>query len=130
MAANYTGSVAELEANLFAAELLMPQALFLKKIQGTEPSVPFVKDLASYFLTTLTATIFRFIEVTNGQYAMIVSEGGKIRWWRASDAFSGSIWIHAGDALSPESSAGAYFASGEGLRDDAEQVTASAWLGD
>jgi Zn-dependent peptidase ImmA (M78 family) len=127
MVAQYKGSLPEIEANYFAAELLMPEQLYRKKVGQASPSAELLRELADYFKTTLTATIVRFVEVAQDSYAMAVIENGKIRWWRASEGFDG-FWLDAGTEVSPNTVAGAYL-KGESLPTEAEEVEGEAWLG-
>jgi IrrE N-terminal-like domain len=59
MVAKYKASAPEIEANYFAAELLMPEKLFAPRIDRASLSVRLIKDLAADFQTTLTATAIR-----------------------------------------------------------------------
>src|SRR5690606_4462795 len=52
----------ELEANEFASELLMPEKLFLKEAVGKKFSPFLIKQLSERFKTSLTATIFRYLQ--------------------------------------------------------------------
>jgi Zn-dependent peptidase ImmA (M78 family) len=127
MVAQYKGSVPEIEANDFAAELLMPAWLYRKKVGRADPSAELLRDLATYFLTTLTATAVRFVEVAEERCAMAVTDGGKVRWWRASERFDG-FWLDAGAEVSPNTVAGLYFA-GEPLPRGAFKLDGEEWLG-
>jgi Zn-dependent peptidase ImmA (M78 family) len=129
MLAKYKGSDAEIEANYFAAELLMPKKMFIQRVGGKRPSVALLKQEAGFFLTTLTATAFRWMELTDEYCAVVFSEGGKIRWWTASEALDGIFWLDAGAALSPYSLAGAYFKNGVAATAP-ERVDAEAWVED
>jgi hypothetical protein len=127
MVAQYKTSAPELEANAFAAELLMPRHLFRKRVGTAVPSPRLLKELADYFRTTLTATIVRFVEVEEESCAMIVTEAGRVRWWRANERFDG-FWIDARAEVSPNTVAGAYV-NGEPIPEEAEEVDGEAWLG-
>jgi hypothetical protein len=59
---------------------------------------------------------------------MVVSENGRVRWWRASERFD-DFWIDTGSDVSPFTLAGAYF-RGEVLPDEPQDVQTDAWLGD
>lgn len=127
MVARYRASAPEIEANSFAAELLMPEQLYRKKVGSSDPSAELLRDLASYFMTTLTATAVRFVEVADGQCALVVTEDGKVRWWRASERFDG-FWLDVGAEVSLASVAGSYFA-GEPLAAETVNVDGFEWLG-
>lgn len=127
MVAQYKASAPEIEANYFAAELLMPRALYRKKMGTAAPSAQLLRDLADYFQTTLTATVVRFVEVSEESCAMVVTENGRVRWWRASEGFDG-FWLDAKSEVSRNTVAGAYL-HGEPLPGEAEEVDGDAWLG-
>lgn len=127
MVDRYKSSPPELEANSFAAELLMPKHLFRARIGNQVPSPKMLKDLADYFRTTLTATIVRFVEVEDAGCAMVVTENGRVRWWKANDRFDG-FWLDSKSEVSPNTVAGAYL-NGEPIPEEAEEVDGEAWLG-
>lgn len=78
----------EIEANLFAAEVLMPQRLFVPCIEGKEPGFELVRVLAEKFSTTLTATAIQFIRYTKEECALIASKDGHRKWFALSEQFS------------------------------------------
>ena len=127
MVAGYKGSAPEIEANYFAAELLMPEGLYRQRAGTTTPSAELLRELANYFQTSLTATVVRFVEVAEDGCAMVLTENGQVRWWRASERFDG-FWLDAKTEVSPHTVAGAYL-NGEPLPASAEEVDGEAWLG-
>lgn len=129
MVAKYKASKPEIEANYFAAELLMPEKLFAPRIKGRLPTIASIKEHAGFFLTTLTATATRWIDLTDDYCAVFFSEEGKLRWWRESKELQGRFWLDAGSRLSPNSVAGAYFLRGE-IPGAAERVDAEVWVED
>ncbi|MBI5818286.1 MAG: ImmA/IrrE family metallo-endopeptidase [Verrucomicrobia bacterium] len=91
----------EAEANLFAAELLMPEFLFKPRIQKPVPSLAFIDQLASEFSTSTMATAFQYANYTIEQVALVVSIGGKVKWFhRAKDFWpqirTGTLHPHSG----------------------------------
>jgi len=128
MQADYKASAPELEANWFAAELLMPAKLFTKELGHTVPEFDSVRRLASYFDTTMTATAVRMVELSDEECAFVVSEKGRVRWWRASERFRDRYWLECGRRLPVESAAGAVFA-GERPSIVSVRVDAVAWTG-
>lgn len=81
-----TGSK-ETEANIFAAELLMPERLFKCRIGAANPSLAFVDNLADQFSTSSLATCIAFVRLTKEPCALVVSANGKIKWARKSPSF-------------------------------------------
>jgi len=96
----YHGSGREPEANSFAAELLMPKALFGPRCDVKRPSFVNVRNLADEFATSLSATAIRFVECSPEPCAVVYSEGERIRWWTRNDGFA--LWIERSEKLSPD----------------------------
>lgn len=71
----------ETEANIFSAELLMPEPLFAPRIVRKTPNMKLIQKLANEFRTSLTATAFRYIQLTKEPCALIYSVNGKIDWF-------------------------------------------------
>lgn len=77
---DYGRSSLEVEANIFAAELLMPASHFRAWCEKAEPSLDLIKFLSVEFETTLTATAIRFADTTQRKVVVVWFEGGIIRW--------------------------------------------------
>jgi Zn-dependent peptidase ImmA (M78 family) len=129
MVAQYKASDPEIEANYFASALLMPDFLFSHRLRGKRPSTDLVKSLANDFDTSLTAAFVRYIELVDDYCAVVFSEGGKVRWWRASRRFEGSFWIDPGSPLSRFTVAGSVF-HGEAVPASPETIDLDEWLPD
>jgi Zn-dependent peptidase ImmA (M78 family) len=71
----------EAEANLFAAELLMPEFLFKSCCVGT-PSIALLDGLAEVFRTSVLATAFQYCEYTREPVALVLSEGWRMKSFR------------------------------------------------
>ena len=97
----------ELEANLFAAELLLPETMFRRKLEKTIPSFELIETLAGEFQTTLTATAIRYIDLCEEQCAIVFSTNGKVIWSRRSPDFH--RWITPGRKVSSYSLAADFF---------------------
>jgi Zn-dependent peptidase ImmA (M78 family) len=117
----------EKAANEFAAELLMPEKLFVPMLARKEPNLGVVKELAREFRTTLTATLWRFIQFTDDRCALILSENGGIKFGKASRAFK--FRLPHDIPLSPDSIAVDFFREGH-IDDRMHSVLASAWITD
>lgn len=129
MVAKYKASAPEIEANYFAAELLMPEKLFTPRIRRPSLSVQLLKDLAAEFQSTLTATAIRYVELSDDYCAVVISENGRVRWWRGSTLFEELCWIEPGSSVSADTVAGGLF-KGEPVPNGPERVDASAWVED
>ena len=84
----YHGSSYEVQANEFAAEFLMPTALFIfetKKHRRFDFGV--IKSLASHFQTSITSTLIKFISSGTHPIAAVYSINGKVKWQSFSNEF-------------------------------------------
>ncbi|MBN8872638.1 MAG: ImmA/IrrE family metallo-endopeptidase [Rhodospirillales bacterium] len=68
----------EQEADVFAASLLMPADLFKGAMRKAGDGLEGIIALATAANTSLTATAFRFAELTKDAVAVVISEGGTI----------------------------------------------------
>lgn len=127
MLSSYKASVPELEASYFASALLMPEELFAARIVGTTPTAKVLSKLASDFGISLTAAAVRYVDLRDDYCALVVSEDGKVRWWRESRDFKGNFWIDPGTKLSSNTVAGSIF-RGDQPSGRPEKVDFTAWL--
>lgn len=86
---DYKGSPLEVEANIFASELLMPTFLFRPLAQDAAPTLESVSDLAERFLTSLTATGMKFIDLNRHECVLVLSSDGKVTWSKQKRERSG-----------------------------------------
>ena len=70
----------EIEADHFAAALLMPELLFSAAIADAGQGIAAVDHLASRCVTSLTATAIRYAQYTDDVVAVIVSTGKRVRY--------------------------------------------------
>jgi hypothetical protein len=92
----------ELEADHFAAGLLMPETPFRKEMEKHEPSLAAVVALAARCSTSRTATAIRYTELTRAAVAVIVSTGGIVDYCFMSDAMKTLpklAWLRKGSRL-------------------------------
>lgn len=121
----YKGNHIEIEANYFAAELLMPEDIFNPKIAGKDVSRQLIEDLAKEFNTTITATSIRFVTL-RPDYALICAENGEIKWFVVDfDQFP--YPLNTKGKLHRNSMAYEYFNGGE-LSDNLFTVEHDAWF--
>lgn len=78
----------EIEANLFAAEILMPSKFLIPQIERKEPSFDLLHKLAKEFRTTLTATAIQFLRYTKEECVLVASKGGLRKWFWTTERFS------------------------------------------
>ena len=115
----------EIEANEFAASLLMPQEIFIRFMKQGQPTLDIISELAKEFRTTLTATALRYVRFSKEPCALVVSRDGFIKWYKKSDSFN----FHAkvGEKLSFDTFAFGFF-DGLNLPKVPDSVPARAWL--
>lgn len=77
----------EIEANEFAAELLMPSRVVRSRLSLKEPRLSEIGQVAHEFETSLTATTYRYLDLTDFACAMVWSEINRAVWYHASESF-------------------------------------------
>jgi len=115
----------ELEANEFAASILMPTEIFEKYLRPEPPNMDRVKELAEEFRTTLTATALRYVQLSIEPCALVVSKDGVIKWYRKSNSFD--FHVKVGQKLSPDTYAFDFYDE-INLPDRPQKAPATAWL--
>ena len=115
----------ELEANEFAAELLLPSKVVRSRFNLKEPSLADIRAVAREFETSLTATTYRYVDLTDLRCAMVWSQRGKAIWYRRSDAFP--FHLRLSDLPVRHSIAGRLFA-GEAVTEGPRKVSPELWL--
>lgn len=92
----------ELEADHFAAGLLMPKNLFGTAMDKAGDGLAAIEKLSNDCLTSLTATAIRYAQQTPEAVAIVVSIGSKIDYCFMSDSLRelpGLDWPHKGMPL-------------------------------
>lgn len=115
----------EAEANVFAAEVLMPERFARRRCEVSPVSLAPVHAIAERFQTSLCASAIRFVELTSERCAAVYSERGVVRWAVHSPTFDATI--ARGAPLHRSSVAYDYFRKGT-IDDRAQPVPADAWL--
>lgn len=125
----------ELEADHFAAGLLMPETPFRAAMDRYDPGLDAIDAVAELCLTSRTATAIRFAELTDAAVVVIVSTGDTIDYCFMSEAMKSLPkldWIRKGSPI-PEGTATARLAArrdavlaGERATDE---VDVRDWLG-
>ena len=113
----------ELEANRFAAEILMPRGLMAEFVQS-EPSLESIRSIAQLCGTSLTASAVRLITLTPHRAAVVWSQNQQILWSKLSEGFM--RWIRKGEVR--ENSFAAQCYRKQSVPDQLAPVPASAWL--
>ena len=115
----------EVEANLFAASLLMPYDIFIQYIKTGQPTFDMISEVSKEFRTTLTATSLQYIDLSKEPCALVVSKDSIIKWYRKSKSFN--FHVKVGEKLSFDTFAFDFF-DGIYLPDAPDRVPAQAWL--
>ena len=92
----------ELEADHFAAALLMPRQMFSAALRRTGDGIAAIEELAGICKTSLTATAIRYTQCTSDPVAIIVSTSGSIDYCFMSNALrdhDGIDWIRKRQAV-------------------------------
>ena len=106
-----SGDRYELEADHFAATLLMPRRLFTNAMSTAGEGLPAIEKLAEQCRTSLTATTIRYARYTREPVAVILSTGARINYCFMSDALKeveGFNWIRKGEGLSRDTATFAF----------------------
>jgi Zn-dependent peptidase ImmA (M78 family) len=115
----------EVEANRFAAAALMPQEA-IADLLSLEPSFAAIEELACRQETSLTASAYRYVELSGERVAIVWSEDGKVRWSKTSEEFFRRV---RSGLLDPQSFA-AQASRAAAVPDQLDLVPATSWLYD
>lgn len=89
----------EYEANDFASELLMPEAVFRKFLEHKPFSPSLIKEISNRFQTSLTSVVYRLIALDVFPLLVVFISDGIVRYWRKSIDLKG--WMKDVTKLSP-----------------------------
>lgn len=115
-------SAAELDANRFAAEILVPRALVTDQLKQA-PTLNMARGVAERFGTSLTAAAVRLVELTSYRAALVVSREDTAEWYRLSPEFARAVRTGPLDA---RTLAHDHFHGGASA--ETARVPAEAWL--
>ncbi|MXX05286.1 MAG: ImmA/IrrE family metallo-endopeptidase [Acidimicrobiia bacterium] len=102
-----SGNRYEMEADHFAAGLLMPTFLFAKAMQSAGNGLTSIDSLADLCQTSRTATSMRYAQITQDPVAIVLSIGDRVDYCFMSDTLrevDSLEWIRKGSPL-PKNSA-------------------------
>jgi hypothetical protein len=97
-----SGKRYEMEADHFAASLLMPSSLFTEAMRLAGDGLAAIESLADLCKTSLTATAIRYAQCTREPMAIVLSTGSQINYCFMSDALKevdGINWIRKRELL-------------------------------
>lgn len=120
------GSMAETDANEFAAELLMPESWFVKFVRGKKLEAKLLGEIANYFEVSLSAAALRYAEIGSHPVAVIMSKDGVVKWSRINKYFPFKF-IRPGSEVNNLSYAFEFY-KGERIPIEADTILADAWF--
>jgi hypothetical protein len=130
-----SGDPYELEADNFAAGLLMPDRPFKRALEKCEPGISTVESMANLCRTSLTATAIRYAELTDDAVAVIISTGLTIDYCRLSETMKSLrelTWLRKGSPVPINTATARLNANPDRVaRSDraAEEIDIMDWLG-
>lgn len=121
----------EQRANQFAVELLMPSPIFRADAADLpEIGLPAIDSLAEKYSTSLTSTAIRYTRLSSHVCAIVLSEGGRIKYFAYSDRFrqNSDCYLAKNKPLHPDSVA-ALLAKGSltKIKERQQKVPLSYW---
>ena len=121
----------EQRANQFAVELLMPSPIFRADAADLpEIGLPAIDALAAGYSTSLTSTAIRYTRLSPHVCAIVLSEGGQIKYFAYSERFrqNSDCYLDTNKPLHPDSVA-ALLTKGEAreVKERQQQVPLSHW---
>jgi Zn-dependent peptidase ImmA (M78 family) len=80
-------NLVEVEADYFAASLLMPATRVRDHVRGKKFGLAIVESIRSTFQVSTTAALLRFVEIGNHPIMVICSRAGEVDWAASSNDF-------------------------------------------
>jgi Zn-dependent peptidase ImmA (M78 family) len=94
----------EIEANQFAAELLVPEPLVKRMLcQFKQPELAHILQLRDEFGTSFEMTARRVVELNDYACAVVFSKDNIVRYWIRSEYFTEWLSVKKGDTLPSQS---------------------------
>jgi len=115
----------EQEANMFAAQILMPRQVVAPLAQSN-PSFDTIVAVSRRCDSSLSASAVRYAELSPHRVAVVWSTDDHVRWYWRSEGFRRAVCVRR---LTSDTLAARFF-RGQDCPDRLEQVPAIAWLRD
>ncbi|WP_421872961.1 ImmA/IrrE family metallo-endopeptidase [Marinoscillum sp.] len=120
----------ETEANEFASELLMPEALFKEISDDYEFGPELLRYLADYFKTSITSVAYHYFKFGHHPICLIYSYANKVKYWMRPDPYD--HYMKNTTNLSPpeDSVATEYFKTGKiySKKESKQPIWKSTWF--
>lgn len=118
----------EVEANIFASELLMPEQLFKPRVAHADITKKLIRELTEEFQTSLTATCMRLVNC-RAEYSLVCSEDSRIKWFCRGEEFPYYLNTTPGSPLHQDSFAYHFFDTSK-THENFYEVPLEAWIDD
>ena len=115
----------EREANAFAAEFLMPAALWAKRTDVKQPTFEIISSLAREYEVSLTSAAVRFVKLSPERCTLAFVENRRVKWSVSSDDLQ--VRVRRGLVVGPYTRTHDYWEKGR-VPDEPEEVPANAWF--
>jgi len=131
----FGGDRYEMEADHFAAGLLMPRGLFVPAMAHAGKGFQAIQKLHQQCRTSLTSTAIRYAQLSDESLVVVISTGQHIDYWCGSDRFKeipDIQWLRKGEAVPRGTTTAAFNAdpdnAARGERRQ-ETTTIAEWFG-
>lgn len=121
----FSGGQHEIEANVFASELLMPKESFQSRFKGSMFSIKLIKEISEHYQASLTSALLQYLNYGNIPICMIYSKDAKVIWSNTAEDFI-LKYIPNGISVPTNSVAGEYYYE-QITYDEPEEIEAAAW---
>ena len=121
-----TKSEIENEANVFAAELLMPEEWFVDNTGKITGSANCILEASERFRVSLSAAAIRYTQIGKTPAAVIMSHKGKVKWSSVNELFDFN-YVPKGYPVNQYSAVYDFYA-GKGCDKEVTEVSAEAWF--
>lgn len=118
----------EVEANIFASELLMPEQLFKPRVLNDDITKKLIRELTEEFQTSLTATCIRMVNC-RAEYSLVCSEDSRVKWFCRGEEFPYYLNTTPGSPLHQDSFAAHFFETSK-TNENFYEVPLEAWIDD
>ncbi len=99
----------EIEADHFAASLLMSSASFRHQCVRKPLSAELITELSGYFKTSVSSVLFRYFELNLFPMAIVCSKNGLVDWVRPTKDFKYRKFPLKGDPVPKSTAAGEFY---------------------
>lgn len=130
-----SGDIFELEADHFAAGLLMPASHIRKTIRRARPGISCVDAIESTTESSLTASAIRYAELASEPVAIIVTKDGKVDYAflsKGTRAFPGTSWPLRGAGIPSGTETARFWTNKDNIANrkrSSDSIDVMDWLG-